>query len=305
MKSLIYLLFVLVPFWSVAQDSCQTCISDILKREMKGFATQGTGRPCVLKFDKSVAKYVFSVTDLPIDNRLQHSIHSSLSTACHHCFSDSLHLAGFIKFDDYSDAIFVQLTSETINEIYYSVEIDIEPRGGMDKLMDRWVEYLDSMAALGSFSYDQVHPDAYVHFDVERDGSLIKKDTSVFGKLLSGFIQNERRWSPGILSGRPVAQTIYLAMPTEKGKKALYHRHTRHPYRSQTGVDLYYSFVLPDFPYVDNVISVVAVDGKYSTPVVHKGSNSDGIVDGVMDKSSYRTGSNSCFDREYFYTLDR
>ncbi|MBE8719738.1 hypothetical protein [Sphingobacterium pedocola] len=305
MKPLIYLLFVLVPFWSVAQDTCQTCISDILKKELKGYAKRGTGSPCVLKFDRSATKYNFSIADLPIDSRLQQRIDSSLSTACYHCVSDSLYLVGYIKFDDYSDAIFVQLTSDTISDIYTSVEIGLEPSSGMDKFMDRWVAYVDSMAVLGSFSYELVQPSTYVHFDVERDGSLIKNDTSAFGKLLSGFIKYERRWSPGILSGRPVAQTIYLAMPTEKGKKPLYHRHSRHFYKGRVGGDLYYSYVLPDFPYVDNVVSVVPVDGKYSTPVVHKGSNSDRIIDVVMDKSSYRTRSNSCFGREYFYTLDR
>ncbi|TJY66631.1 hypothetical protein FAZ19_06835 [Sphingobacterium alkalisoli] len=271
---------------------------------MKGFATRGTGRPFVLKFDKSAAKYIFSFTDLPIDSRRQHRIDSLLSTACRHCVSDSLHLVGYIRFDNYTDTIFVQLTSDTINEIYTSVEIGLAPRGGMDQFMDRWVEYLDSMTVVGSFSYEQVQPGTYVHFDVGRDGGLIKKDTSAFGKLLSGFIKDERRWSPGILSGRPVAQTIYLEVPTDRKKKTLYHRHTRYPYSGRAGVDLYYSFVLPDFPYVDDIVSVVAVDGKYSTPVVHKGSHSDRIVDILMDKISYRTGAKIYFNREYFYMLN-
>src|SRR5690606_29551671 len=122
-------------------------------------------------------------------------------------------------------------------------EATLEPKDGMDVFFDRLGTYLNSSKELSS---------TYLHFYVAPDGKLYLQDTSYTAKILRDFIRNEKYWSPGIHSGPTKLTCIYVELPIQKGKKTAYNRHIAYEGSCKSiDLGLYYSYVYPDFPYVE------------------------------------------------------
>ncbi|MDR2283820.1 MAG: hypothetical protein LBE37_11450 [Sphingobacterium sp.] len=198
---------------------------------------------------------------------------------------------------DLSDSTSAKVSQDTVGKIFYSVDATLEPSGGMDLFFDRLAVFLDSSAGLSS---------TYLHFYVAKNGKLYLGDTSPTSMILNDFIREEKHWSPGIQSGPTKLTCVYVKLPIQEGKKTVYNRHIAYEvmYKSND-FDLYYSYTYPDFPYVDEIISVINDNGRYSTPIVHRGSNAKDVVTFLMGSKSRAQESGNQAERIYFYLLPK
>lgn len=191
----------------------------------------------------------------------------------------------------------VRVPPDTLGQIFYSVEAPLEPRDGMDAFFDRLTRHLKSSEELFA---------DYLHFYINKDGKLYIEETSSAAAILKRFIGKEKNWGPGINSGPTKLTCMYVKLPIEIGKKTVYNRHIAYeePYKS-IDFGLYYSYVYPDFPYVDEIVSVINDNGQYSTPIVHKGKNVQDIISFLRDSKTRAQGSSTKTGRIYFYLLPK
>lgn len=212
-------------------------------------------------------------------------------------YSYCLGQGGISHSVDPLDSTSAKVSQDTVGEIFYSVDATLEPSGGMDLFFDRLAVFLDSSTELSS---------TYLHFYVAKNGELYLKDTSPTSMTLNDFIREEKHWSPGIQSGPTRLTCVYVKLPIQEGKQTVYNRHIAYEgtYRS-TNFGLYYSYTYPDFPYVDEIVSVVNDNGRYSTPMVHKGSNAKDVVTFLMGSNTRAQKNGNQTGRIYFYLLPK
>lgn len=198
---------------------------------------------------------------------------------------------------DPSDSTSAKVSQDTVGEIFYSVDATLEPSGGMDLFFDRLAVFLDSTTELSS---------TYLHFYVAKNGELYLKDTSPVSMILNEFIRKEKHWSPGIQSGPTKLTCVYVKLPIQEGTQTVYNRHVAYEesYKS-TNFGLYYSYVYPDFPYVDEIVSVINDNGRYIKPIVHKGNNAKDLLTFLIGSNTRAQKSGNQTGRIYFYLLPK
>jgi hypothetical protein len=98
---------------------------------------------------------------------------------------------------------------------FHAVTVILKPRDGMNNFKLRWLDYLYVLKEAGQL--DKATYSGYVfNLIVERDGSLHLADKTVpTDTVISRFIKQERRWSIGIMSGRPISSFLKLKVPKE------------------------------------------------------------------------------------------
>lgn len=98
---------------------------------------------------------------------------------------------------------------------FHAVSVFLRPLGGMDNFKLRWLDYLYMQKETGQL--DKARYSDYVFSVlVERDGSLHLVDKNVpKAAVFFGFIKQEKTWSPGISSGRPIPSLLKLKVPKE------------------------------------------------------------------------------------------
>lgn len=98
---------------------------------------------------------------------------------------------------------------------FHAVTVILKPRDGMNNFKLRWLDYLYALKEAGQL--DKATYSGYVfNLIVERDGSLHLADKTVpTDTVISRFIKQERGWSPGIMSGRPISSSLKLKVPKE------------------------------------------------------------------------------------------
>ena len=98
--------------------------------------------------------------------------------------------------------------------VFTAVNSFLTPRDGMHKFRARWVYHLDRLVKAGMLDQTN-YADKVFKLIVTNRGSL-----SVYGDLrndmvLSSFLKDEKKWTMGIQSGRPVSSLLILVVPKE------------------------------------------------------------------------------------------
>lgn len=198
--------------------------------------------------------------------------------------------------------VFAQQRTE--GPVFTSVTALLLPKDGMANFMTRWTEYLDGSKDKFHRSTEQLRD--YVHFYVRRDGSLYLPDHAPWASLLKTFIDGEKKWSPGISSGRPHFQRIDIELSgiNSSRQPLRYYIHTVHEKSHQENPIIYFASTLPSYPGTSAIVSAVYKDGKYQSTVAHHGTAAAVRVIGDYLKSIGKaTKSGGSFEKSYFYTL--
>ncbi|MFC7526789.1 hypothetical protein ACFQRK_22720 [Parapedobacter sp. GCM10030251] len=217
-------------------------------------------------------------------------------------------LTGQIYFDRYTDRALVSVKGYTTDQIFQSIEIMVEPLGGMEAFSRRLHDYLKAEISQGHSWIDRLQDRTSICFIVERDGSLINVADTPFRTSLDAFVAQEQKGSPGIASGRPVAYELelrlyasYLQGKTGWPKDAEWRRRPILSWKKKGRQYLFSSLMRPDAPVVSFVYD--AVLGQYRFPIAHAGSRDECSrlimeIQKDPDKPPYFYRA---FDRVYFY----
>ncbi|WP_313268023.1 hypothetical protein [Sphingobacterium sp.] len=100
------------------------------------------------------------------------------------------------------------------SEIFRAVDIFLEPRDGMENFKIRWLSYLKDTMDEGQLS-KTLYADHVFEVLVAKDGSLLDKETGSGDKVLFNFLRKQKKWKPGIRSGRPIYYLLKLKVPKE------------------------------------------------------------------------------------------
>lgn len=101
-----------------------------------------------------------------------------------------------------------------ISEIFRAVDIFLEPRDGMTHFKIRWLSYLKDTMDEGQLSKIQ-YADRVFEVLVAKDGSLLDKESGSGDRVLFNFLRKQKKWKPGIRSGRPIYYLLKLKVPKE------------------------------------------------------------------------------------------
>lgn len=100
------------------------------------------------------------------------------------------------------------------SEIFRAVDIFLEPRDGMENFKIRWLSYLKDTMNEGQLSRT-LYADHVFEVLVAKDGSLLDRESGSGDRLLFNFLRKQKKWKPGILSGRPIYYLLKLKVPKE------------------------------------------------------------------------------------------
>jgi len=113
------------------------------------------------------------------------------------------------------------LTPADTGRIFNTVDIFLEPRDGMENFKIRWLHYLKEAKGEGRLD-KAIHADHIFEVLVEKDGILLDRRSGSKDPVLLDFLRIQKRWSPGIQSGRPICYLLKLKVPKELfGKVAI------------------------------------------------------------------------------------
>lgn len=129
--------------------------------------------------------------------------------------TDTTAYTGTVYFDRYTDCAVADVHPLTANRMFYSVPIMLNPTGGMEAFSRRFHDFLRNQKEKELAYADTLADPLKFRFMVERDGSLISLDTGIAKAVFNAFAQQEKRWSPGIMSGRPSRNEVILHVVTE------------------------------------------------------------------------------------------
>ncbi|MGJ1431801.1 hypothetical protein ACR79M_10920 [Sphingobacterium spiritivorum] len=231
-------------------------------------------------------------------------------------FNDKQSYSIELYFDNYTNDVFVNLVNtNSENDIFYALDVVLQPRSGMNKFISQWVHYLDSLNGVGRLDAEEYKRGKIFSFYVESNGMLTVDSLFNSDPLLMDFLKNQKRWSPGIMSGRPVGIMVDLKLPGSfyKGKtrqvnvenQDLVHIHSLLSAKDQNYV--LYAFDLKSIsPGRFNIVSLVHHKGRYYSPVVHIGNLQEAkvLIDELMSQkysSSYNFYPGDDTRRMYFY----
>ena len=217
-------------------------------------------------------------------------------------------LTGQVYFDRYTDHALAIVKEYSTDQVFQSIEIFIEPEGGMEKFSRRLHDYLKAEVDQGHIRMDSIIKRTTVGFIVERDGSLINIADIPLKASVDAFIAQERKWSPGIMSGRPVVyelelrlDTSYLQGEVEWPKHAEWERRQILSWKRKGRHYMFSSLVRPDAPVVSFVYD--AILGQYRFPIAHAGSSEDyrQLIMDIQENPIKRSSLYGAFYRVYFY----
>ncbi|QQS97177.1 hypothetical protein [Sphingobacterium spiritivorum] len=202
--------------------------------------------------------------------------------------NDRQSYSGELYFDNYTNDVFVNLVNiDSKNEVFYALDAVLQPRDGMNRFISQWAHYLDSLNVAGRLETEEYKRGKTFSFYVERNGILTPDSIHSTDPLLKDFLKDQKRWSSGIMSGRPVAVMVDLRLPGSfyKGKdrqvkvenQDLVYIHSLLSGNDHTYV--FYTFDLKSIsPERFNIVSVIHDKGRYYSPVVHAGNIKEAAV---------------------------
>ncbi|MFC3199920.1 hypothetical protein ACFOET_20035 [Parapedobacter deserti] len=219
-----------------------------------------------------------------------------------------MRLMGQVYFDRYTDHALVNVMGYSTDRIFQAIGIMVEPVGGIGKFSRRLHDHLKAEVDKGHIRMDSLTDRTAISVVVERDGSLVNVADAVLRTSLDAYLSQEGKWSPGIMSGRPVAYELklrlyvgYLQGRTGWPEDAEWQKRQVLYWKKKGRRYLYGSLVRPDAPIASFVYD--ATLGQYRFPIVHGGSRDDcrqlamDIQEG-LDKPPFLYGA---FHRVYFY----
>lgn len=221
---------------------------------------------------------------------------------------------GTIRFDNYTDDILVNIKKERDYNVFYAVVSPPQPLEGMDKFLEKWLSYLSDLKKSDHNRFSSLEQDHVFRFFVDRDGRLSIDEQSDVDSILAHFIQKEKRWGMGIMSGRPEIVRYDLALPIDMyginnistdGYRDLFSSNKVF-YLFRNSKDVFYSHVREEINRPGyNVVSMVMDDGKCVSPIIHRGNRAQcqALIQRLqeLDVDNWFVAL-SDFRRVYFYT---
>ena len=107
----------------------------------------------------------------------------------------------------------VQKNADT-SHIYTAVDIFLVPNEGMNSFKIRWLNYLNEAKREGRLD-KAIHADHIFEVLVTKNGALMDRGKGSKDLVLLDFLRRQKRWSPGIQSGRPICYLLKLKVPKE------------------------------------------------------------------------------------------
>lgn len=213
----------------------------------------------------------------------------------------------YIKFDDYSSDIFVNVVNESSGEeLINPSSSPLEPIDGLEAFVNRWYNHLDSCKDLIRHIEGE-----YLRFYVQKNGELTSLHDSKKYSVLNTFLKAEKKWYPGILNGRVLKYKIGLLIPLQVDGSLV--RNSLAKAFQQDECTLWSDDVYVSHHFIKrqklNVVSLVLYNGKYVSPIVHQGDlkQCENLIQFIQQqkKQIYFGGYYSeQFDRIYFYTYN-
>jgi len=84
----------------------------------------------------------------------------------------------------------------------------------MENFKIRWLSYLKDTMNEGQLSRT-LYADHVFEVLVAKDGSLLDRESGSGDRLLFNFLRKQKKWKPGIRSGRPIYYLLKLKVPKE------------------------------------------------------------------------------------------
>lgn len=122
---------------------------------------------------------------------------------------DTSRYTGTIYFDRYTDSAFVDIRLAD-GYTFHALPAMPVPAGGMEAFSKRFHYFLNEQLAEGVLDTNALADFKETRFGLERDGSLLTLDSGAVGDVIKAFLRTERKWTPGISSGRPVITQVTL-----------------------------------------------------------------------------------------------
>jgi len=98
--------------------------------------------------------------------------------------------------------------------IFRAVDIFLEPSDGMQNFKVRWLGYLKETMDEGQLS-KTLYANHVFEVLVVKDGSLLERESGSGDRVLFNFLRKQKKWKPGICSGRPINYLLKLKVPEE------------------------------------------------------------------------------------------
>ncbi|MCS4228153.1 hypothetical protein [Sphingobacterium sp. BIGb0165] len=98
--------------------------------------------------------------------------------------------------------------------MYNAVEIFLVPKGGMNNFKTHWLNYLKEVMREGRLD-KTIYADHIFEIIVAKEGILLGGKSDSKDPVLIDFLRKQKRWSPGIQSGRPICYLLKLKVPKE------------------------------------------------------------------------------------------
>ncbi|MBE8713432.1 hypothetical protein [Sphingobacterium hungaricum] len=280
-------------------------LNKIVKHSLKELPYRGFSSEFTVLFDTIQNNYVF-VSEGRISEQIASDISDKISNNLK-TINGHTKFKGVFRFDAYTDGIYVQTKEYSTDQIFESVPMHFQPRGGMDKFKRRWVNYLDSLHKNQLFDWKLVPSNTTVRFFV-KGGVLIPVKLSPYEDLIADFIKKEKRWQ-SIHSGRPVSFQVDLETPTYVQKdKTIQHRFHEAVNVFALEKQIFIHADLNSSAIDMNIVSFINNDGLLENPIIHRGNLKEckAIIEALskMSMPKFLTVDASQFSRIYYYTLN-
>lgn len=237
-----------------------------------------------IRFNNVVRKNQFYLQSGVLDSRII-SIFDSLIQDLNLKKEPNFSLMGIIRFDSYTKAVFVDLKSSDIDDIFHAAYIYPLPRHGVKAFRNEWIHYLDSIYKIGQLNDVDRYKNRIFSVEIVKDGSLSESRDEPRDSILFNFIKKQQKWKPGIQSGPAIDLLLELKIPNElfldfdervfNNREDLVTMHSVVRRRDLKRI-VCYDIKMPS---VDksrfNIISMVNENGKLVCPVVHSGELPD------------------------------
>ena len=316
MKYLLFIIFTLFSSYLFSQDIKE--IEQLLRQSLQSNGAVYKGLKFAINFERNDGDWnINTKLDKVLDEGILERIKIDLTAQAKNISFSKL--KAYVKYDDYSPNIFVNLIDRSVGEeLFDPIILRAEPRDGIISFVNRWYLHLDS--CIDWSTHNQV---ANVSFIVEKTGELVPLRTNVFHEVLTSFLKDEKNWFQDILSGRPTKTKITLLIPANRSAISSIVIKSNEKTLYQINLESYKQIVTQDMcsfwsdvVYVSdkpitrsglNVVSFVLENGNYVSPISHQGNLNDcrDLIKEVSAKS-YKYFFNGYgvnqFDRVYFYS---
>jgi len=318
MRCLLLIIFSLISSNLFSQDLKE--IEHHLNFTLQKNASNYRGLKLTIYFEKKDG--LWNINTQP-NSVLDHSILEQIKLYfCDHVKDITLSkLRAYVKFDDYSSDIFVNVIDVGRGEeLFNPIFLHQEPINGIIGLVNRWYLHLDSC-----IDWSLQKEISYVSFLVEKNGELVPLRSGKYDDVFYTFLKNEKKWFPGILNGRPLKTKISLLIPSnikvirsiviKSNEKTLFQLNSN--ITNNAIIQDICSFwndsvYVSDKPILRcglNLVSFVLDKGNYVSPIIHQGDLNvcNKLIQEVISQNyKYyfdRLGVHQ-FDRIYFYTYN-